>query len=362
MARRDLYYLQYDTFRRNTAGYKAPGDVYQICRKEGYHRVTMPAYPHGKSRFYIRRWLLTVGTWNWILFGKKVPKQAIVLCQHPQQGSRLAVRYIRRYQKQGIRFIVLIHDLESLRGGIKGVVLKNRRTNSIGDNQLLKLYDAVICHNKYMRKYLVSTGLDERRLVDLEIFDYLSKTDPIPSGKSKHPSICIAGNLAKTKSGYISKIHSGGNNRNLTVHLYGILYEPEDDNERLLYHGSYEPDELAEHLEGDFGLVWDGTEASTCSGNTGEYLKYNNPHKASLYLSAGIPVIVWRQAAIADYVLEQGVGIVVDNLYSLDAIISGISAEEYQKMVSAARSVSQKLRSGYYTISAIREAVSRIQQ
>ena len=147
----ELYYLQYETYKRNTAGFKAPDDVYQICCKEGFHRITMPAYPHGKSKLRIRLWLLTVGTWNWILFGKKVPKGAIVLCQHPQQGSRLALKYIRKYQKKGIRFVVLVHDLESLRGGIQGVVSENRRTNAIGDNQLLKVYDVVICHNKYMR-------------------------------------------------------------------------------------------------------------------------------------------------------------------------------------------------------------------
>lgn len=359
MTERPVYYLEYETGKRNTAGFKAPDDVYKICRQAGFHKVFMPEFPREKGRLYGRIWLLTVGTWHWLKLGKQVPKGAIVICQHPQPGRRLTLRFVSHYKKKGIRFVALIHDLESLRGGIQGVVSENRKTNEIGDNQMLKQFDVVICHNKYMRKYLVSNGFSESRLVDLGIFDYLSDVDRVQPGKSHSPSICIAGNLAKGKADYFRKLHDDGRNQNLTVNLYGIRYEPERGNEKLVYHGAFPPEELAAHLEGDFGLVWDGTEVSTCAGNTGEYLKYNNPHKASMYLSAGMPVIVWSQAAIADYVLEYGVGITVDNLFSLDETISRISEEEYRRLVRNVTEVSRKLRSGFYTRAAIREAVQR---
>ena len=50
-------------------------------------------------------------------------------------------------------------------------------------------------------------------------------------------------------------------------------------------------------MEGSFGLVWDGISVETCAGVYGEYLKVNNPHKTSLYLASGIPVIIWKEAA-----------------------------------------------------------------
>ena len=56
--------------------------------------------------------------------------------------------------------------------------------------------------------------------------------------------------------------------------------------------GSFLPDELPSALEGSFGLVWDGDSSKTCSGVFGEYLRYNNSHKASLYLASGFPIIV----------------------------------------------------------------------
>ena len=60
--------------------------------------------------------------------------------------------------------------------------------------------------------------------------------------------------------------------------------------ENETYFGSFLPDELPAALEGGFGLVWDGDSAETCSGVFGEYLRYNNSHKASLYLASGFPL------------------------------------------------------------------------
>ena len=74
-----------------------------------------------------------------------------------------------------------------------------------------------------------------------------------------------------------------------------------------------------------------------------------------MYLSAGMPVIVWKQAAIADFVLETGVGIAVDDLYSLDEVIGSITKEEYSRYAENAKKVADRLRSGYYTLSAIRK-------
>ena len=360
MESKKIYYMKYETFKRNTAAFKAPDDIYEICEQQGFHKVSMPEYPLDKGKLYGKLWLLTVGTRAWMKIGKTVPKGSIVFFQHPQSGKRLVLRFVKKYRNKGVHYIALIHDLESLRGGMQGIVSENKRTNAIGDNEMLKQFDAVICHNERMRQYLIGQGFDEQRLVNLQIFDYLSDIDRMQPDKSERPSICIAGNLAKVKAGYISKLFDDEHNKNLVVNLYGTRYEPEIERENLIYHGAFPPEELATHLEGDFGLVWDGIEASTCAGNTGEYLKFNNPHKASMYLSAGMPVIVWSQAAIAKFVLDNKVGIAVDNLFSMDDIISSISKEEYRKLADNARNISLQLRKGFYTISAINEAIDRI--
>ena len=356
----NIYYISIKRDLRNTAGVKAPSDISAICRKCGYKEILMPRFPREKNKIYQKIWLLLKGTLNWNRIKKTIKSGSIVIFQHPMYGNRLSEKMIPIIQKKkNTKFIVLIHDLESLRGGISGVIKKSEKTNDIADNALLKRFDAVICHNEYMRKYLIGRGFDPDKLINLEIFDYLTDVERAIPGNSKCPSIAIAGNLAVGKCEYVYKLFANGYNSGLMANLYGINYQENKDLKNMIYHGSFSPDELPKELKGDFGLVWDGNSIETCAGNTGEYLKYNNPHKTSLYLASGMPVIVWSQAAIADFVIKNGVGITVDNLYELEERIKSVSDYEYQMLINNVKKTSMKLRTGHYTRNAIEKALKR---
>ena len=93
------------------------------------------------------------------------------------------------------------------------------------------------------------------------------------------------------------------------------------------------------------------------TGRFGEYTKYNNPHKTSLYLSAGLPVIVWNEAAISEFVLKNNVGITVSNLTEVREILSEMSADDYGIMKKNALEVGKKLRDGFYTKQAIQKVI-----
>lgn len=392
----NVYYLVYKKEKKNTAGTKAPEDIAAICEKQGYHRIDMPAFPAKKGWLYKKLWLLTVGTFAWMRLAMRVQKQGIIIYQHPSYGIRITMKYVKKLRKsKDCRFVAVVHDLESLRKGIEGVIHDNKKTSALGDNTLLKEFDVVICHNKSMKKYLKSQGFKEKQLVELEIFDYLSeasqgaahkseepqesaykseepqgaahKTDQSeeavretgqPEEISEHPSISIAGNLAIGKCAYIYRIFEKGSNKKLMVHLYGNHYQEDKSHPNMHYHGSFPPAELPKQLKGSFGLVWDGISAGTCAGNTGEYLKYNNPHKASLYLASGFPVIVWSKAAIADFVKRKDVGITVDSLYDLESAIAQIDESRYQEMLANVRQVSKELQKGDYTVRALEKAFS----
>ena len=143
-------------------------------------------------------------------------------------------------------------------------------------------------------------------------------------------TIVIAGNLSRQKSAYIYQLND------ITDHchynLYGIGYDGKDT-ENVSYKGAFSPDELISQLQGQYGLVWDGESCDTCSGAFGEYLKYNNPHKFSLYLAAGLPVIIWKSAALAVYVEKYGLGMCIDSLKELDSRLSAITSDDYLRMV-----------------------------
>ena len=127
----------------------------------------------------------------------------------------------------------------------------------------------------------------------------------------------------------------------------------DDGRDNVVYNGSFSPEELVSHLEGSFGLVWDGISAETCAGAFGEYLRINNPHKLSLYLAAGLPVIIWKEAALAPFVAENKVGFAVSSLYEIRDVVDRLPDNEYQTMKENAKQIGLHLRKGQYLLTAL---------
>ena len=206
-----------------------------------------------------------------------------------------------------------------------------------------------------MKSFLKKKGIDESRMISLGIFDYLipdfdeKKTIPI---KERKNSVIIAGNLSREKSEYIYHLP-----KNVDFDLYGMHYEDEGlDN--ICYHGAFPANELPLKLNGRFGLVWDGYSANGCQGTFGQYLKLNNPHKTSLYLASGIPVIIWEKAALAPFIVENNLGIAVNDLSEIKDRLLEISDMQYNTMAQNVKKISNKLRNGYY-IKAALESIDR---
>lgn len=240
------------------------------------------------------------------------------------------------------RSILWIHDIGSLRNEAGDRAVKK-------EIHLFNQFEYVVAHNASMIQWLKVNGC-KAHLIDLQIFDYLYQ--PL---KEKHSTqknkLHFAGNLSKEKSCFV--YNALPKLKNIEINLYGNNYE--GDNSKLSYRGSFAPEELPNVLENGFGLVWDGTSAETCAGNFGHYLRYNNPHKTSLYLAAGIPVIIWESAALAPFIEKNGVGITIKSLAEIDDKIAKLSDKEYLQMVENAQNISQKLRSGYYSRRAVRQ-------
>ncbi len=356
-----IYYTGLANQTRQTAGAKAPSDILALCEKRNYQFLPLPPPDETLPKPILQPWKYTQAVKFWKTVLKTLESGDVLIFQYPLYAGRLLPQYIDRIQKNGIRMIALIHDLETLRKGIVGAIQVNESVVDHLEKEMLPKFDAIICHNERMKQYMISSGYQAEKLFCLEIFDYLSDVAvPSHSGKSETPSIAVAGNLLKTKSGYIYHIHDDERNAGLSVNLFGLSFDETCTNEKMIYHGSFPAAELPEKLEGDFGLVWDGPSVETCTGNTGEYLKYNNPHKTSLYLSSNLPVIVWRQAAIADFVQKYYVGIAVDSLYELEDAIRNVSDEEYVQMCLNTKKIADKLRSGYYFYTILDQVLVKI--
>lgn len=338
---------QYGKNNQKNAGAKAPADINAICNCLGWEEVTFkfPEQNAGKWKRIYSFFLKCPMQWMRL----RRLKGATVLYQHPMYfGTKVAMLAIPRLRKHcNMRFIILLHDLESLRSRAANVSQKYM------DIALIQKADVVICHNKKMKEYLIEQGIKRERIVELGIFDYLSSKKILD--KKFKADIAIAGNLSRQKCGYIYKLAE--NNPDIEISLYGVGLDDSMHNENMTYMGSYSPEELPQELDAKYGLVWDGPEISSCCGTFGEYLRYNDPHKFSLYMASGIPVITWSQAAIADFVKENNVGIVLDNLCDLKSVIDEITDETYMSMCKNAGIIGQKVRDGYYFKMALRKAM-----
>lgn len=250
---------------------------------------------------------------------------------------------------KGAKVITLIHDLNSFR---------RKRISAEKENSLLMHTDYLICHNDSMRRFLVEHGFS-KPIGTLELFDYIAAVH-IPASSEPHRpwQVTYAGGLGYKRSPFLYDCDLDSQMQGWELQLYGrkFLQERAGGWKNIHYNGLFTPEQLINEVEGDFGLVWDGDSIDQCSGPYGEYLRINNPHKASFSLRMGLPVIIWRQAALAKFVQENGIGICIDSLRDLNDVLACLSPEEYSAMRRNVEKISQRVGTGYYTHSALRVA------
>lgn len=212
---------------------------------------------------------------------------------------------------------------------------------------MFDLADYIIAHNTTMKDYLINErNVDKQKIYILELFDYLVKHDNTCKEYQENNRLTIAGNLDQNKSGYIYSIIKQSNR--LSFNLYGVNYMNIFTSDKCQYYGSFSPDILPNILTGAFGIVWDGPQLNTCAGTVGNYVRYNNPHKVSLYIAASLPIIIWRHAALAQFVEKENIGILIDDLNQLEKLVSTISEEQYRNMKQNITKLSYKVKNGFY--------------
>lgn len=332
----EKYVLEVKNGQKNTAGQKAKEDISNILTNSNFKKAYIKIEASKiKKLLYTRR--------NIISGLKELRGKDTIVIQYPMY-SRFALKLVlKECKKRNIKTIGLIHDVESLRWSDANDKTKKRELN------LFKGFDCLIVHNSIMHDWLFQK-LGNVPMIDLGIFDYInSKKYP---QISMDKNLIFAGNLQK--SAFLEKW-----NINKKVTVYGVNPSPKYP-VNIVYKGVKTPDELPEYLSGSFGLVWDGDSLDTNSGIFGEYTKYNNPHKVSLYLSCGLPVIVWEEAAISSFIIKNKLGIVVNSLHELKEKVNEIDAESYNNMLLNVEKVSKAIRKGKFTIDAVDKALSLI--
>lgn len=236
------------------------------------------------------------------------------------------------------RTIIFLHDLNHLR----------LPDMEVYHNEMEWLYPfrRFIVHNHQMESYL-RKHLQIEQCIHNEIFDYLCVEENSNTQKcsslEKAPVIIFAGNLSRQKVPFLYDLRE--DKMNYHMRLYGKRGTTLE-NSKINYCGSYPAGILPDRVRGDIGLIWDGeVDALTDSSAQKKYNRYNMPHKFSCYMAAGLPVIAWKEAAVADIIRKYHVGYLVENLYD----INNLNLADYGECLHNAEELGRKVREGYFT-------------
>lgn len=334
-------FLSTEFLNEKTAKTKAKVDVIEILERAGYHSVYFPKI---KSLGELVKF--------WKSLSKIVSKDSHLVLEYPCY-PRKRIWVISAFKMlKGIKLFGIIHDIGDLR-------FTEAKYKDGNDMHFLKKFDGLVSHNAFMTKWLRDHGY-KKQIVDLNVFDYCLKEDKNfneaeLNGKIK---LLYAGNLSYNKATYIydQKLQSLNG-----VHLdvYGPFFEQQRVNGSMLtYQGMFDPQSPDLKDKYHFGLIWEGDSTETCSGQMGQYIRFNNPHKFSLYLSLGLPVIVWKEAAVAKFVLQHNIGLTIESFDDLKDMSNRFTAADYKQFQQNMRELTEKVRNGYFMDKAIGELVN----
>lgn len=250
----------------------------------------------------------------------------LIIHQYPSYlGDQWELDFQKELKEIGGRTAILIHDFEAFR-------IHGYKSEKIA-LQVLSSADYLVTHNKEMTNRLSRIN---QNIFQIGLFDYLSSKNP---ETTKIPtSLIYAGSLSKS---FWIKNYS----LEIPMDIFGRLPKKWSlqKNNYLTLHEPIAPDQLPIFLCDKWGLVWDEDREKNRT-NYQNYQKINSPHKLSLYLAANIPVIVWKKAAVAKFVLENKIGIAINNLEEIPAEIKKAEIDFDNLSI-----LSRKIRNGYFT-------------
>lgn len=341
---KQVIFIGENTGKGNHAGNKARKDINDIC--EELFGSPYVSYRQRSFHSFTEKIVYVLAPAHLIDFFRMFClRDRIIVMQYPFYCNPLLKKLFYKIINLN-KIVLLIHDVDALRNF--GDITMDEEIS------LFNQCDCLIVHNEKMLMALNKLGVTSK-MISLNVFDYLRKTTTCP-GRSFSSQIAFAGNLSK--STFLNKL---GLLTDLSFNLYGPNFNGEKiKTSNIQYCGSYSPDIIPCKLEGSFGLIWDGNSIETCTGSFGNYIRYNNPHKLSLYISSGLPVIAWSQAAIADFIKQNNIGFCVENLKDIPKRLSTLTKNDYDKYHENIKNIQDDVIHGVYTKNALCKAITNI--
>lgn len=344
MKQKRLCYISRNYYNLTSAGNKAKTDNEDTLVEMGAINLGLPRTIRNSK--ILAFFLDLIGIFRACIL---LQKDDVLFLQYPVKKYFSFLCHVA--QLKGAHTVSLIHDLGSFRRK-KLTIQKeiNRLSNS----------DYIIASNEKMKGWLKEHGL-QKPVGALGLFDYRSAS-PCQEKATERGQIKVvyAGALSMKKNSFLVKQSQTLSSWQLLVCGNKEGLQGLQDNPLITYQGFVPSEEFIKHVDADFGLVWDGGSLDGCSGEYGQYLKWNSPHKVSFYLRAGLPLIIWKEAAVAPIIEEAGAGITISSLKELDDILKALTLEDYQKIKAKTVIMAKRLNEGYFLHQALEEFYKHI--
>lgn len=310
-------------------GIKAKKDIEKILQNAGFHI------------FKISKKICALDKVSVLTMHEKV-----IVLQYPF-GYYLPLLHLKHLCRRN-KVIIIVHDIPGMQYG----------TSISRSLKILNEASFLIVHNMRFKTFLVKNKINYPQIFILNMFDYLLYDKKILNHTDDIRTVCFCGSFLNGKSKFvfdwIRREHP------YHIELYGNVESSSELLSSPFYKGVFNPDKINEELHSAFGLVWDGDSIDLIQGHFGLYQQYNNPHKLSGYIVAGIPVFVWSGSAVSTYVKEKGIGFCIDSLSEIDSIIKNISLIDYKALYCNVIKERNKLVNGYYTRNVLKQIGSTI--
>jgi hypothetical protein len=251
-------------------------------------------------------------------------------------------RFINRLRAHDIKMIAFVHDI--LAWMRPTVTLKIEQTLAE-----LHRFDAIVAHTPEMIARLNTEDHYDVPMVALDLFDFrhgIEVPNPQPFVKQAYH----AGNAEKVLDQLDTDLHF-----DLKVLAFN---PPVTDNPRVQYGGFYQAANVPIAFEGGFGIVWGAEDVPDLLSRT--YSLVNLPHKASLYLSSNLPIIVQDDVPLAKFVAKHKIGWAVKDFNDINRLMDELTEDDYNEMSQNAAKIGALLRDGFFAKRAIINAIGAV--
>lgn len=344
------YYIAYSDLNFRHAGSKAKKDIVGVLASIGYSSIFLPRTKEWNNKIIGSIGVCLTGIRRAFKLFFCMPSDSLIVMNHPFDFVSMNFAIPRIAKKNTVIFVN--HDVNFYR--YEDDIKRQRQEGAEKFKRIYNLVSGVVVPSPSI-PIIKGVGVNMPVISPLRIFPYLLDMSKLKE-KSFDYSVVFTGNFEKAEfvnNWLLLK-------RSYKIELLGINGDKLDLKGDAIYKGSFDADVVPFKVESSFGLVWDGDSVESCTGNYGNYLRYNSPHKLSLYLAIGIPVFIWREAGMAGFVEKNKVGFLIDSLSDIDKILADMTEEKYKEMQENIKPIQKKITDGSYLVEALDDVLSRI--